>query len=50
MNNLTIREVFEKDEGLFRMAPVFVPRRFSQAGMRLRLHPDDYFALGARRG
>jgi len=50
MDNQTIRAVYEKGEGIFRMAPVFVPRRFSQAGMRLRLHPDDYFALGARRG
>lgn len=32
------------------MAPAFVPRRFSQAGHRLRLHPDDYFALGTIRG
>jgi hypothetical protein len=32
------------------MIPIFVPRRFSQAGMRLRLHPDDYYALGTQRG
>ena len=30
--------------------PVFVPRRFSRAGFRLRLHPDDYYALGTKRG
>ena len=30
--------------------PVFVPRRFGTAGRRLRLHPDDYFALGTARG
>lgn len=45
-----IRETFEKNGGIFRMAPVFVPRRFSQAGRRLRLHPDDYYALGTQRG
>lgn len=45
-----IRETFEKGQGIFRMAPVFVPRRFSQAGRRLRLHPDDYYALGTQRG
>lgn len=45
-----IREAYEKGEGIFRLAPVFVPRRFSQAGMRLRLHPDDYYALGTHRG
>jgi hypothetical protein len=46
----TIREVFEKGGGALRLAPNFVPRRFSQAGRRLRLHPDDYYALGTARG
>jgi len=45
-----IREVFEKGEGVLSMVPTFVPRRFNQAGRRLRLHPDDYYALGTRRG
>ena len=45
-----ISETFEKGRGVFRMAPNFVPRRFSVAGRRLRLHPDDYYALGTQRG
>lgn len=45
-----IRETFEKGEGIIRLIPVFVPRRFSKAGRRLRLHPDDYYALGTKRG
>ena len=45
-----IRLVFEKGGGIFRLNPVFVPRRFSQPGRRLRLHPDDYYALGTARG
>ncbi|HOU14664.1 MAG TPA: hypothetical protein PKZ84_16280 [Anaerolineae bacterium] len=45
-----IHETFEKGHGILRMTPNFVPRRFNQAGMRLRLHPDDYYALGTRRG
>jgi len=45
-----IRETFERGCGILRLAPVFVPRRFSQAGQRLRLHPDDYYALGTQRG
>jgi hypothetical protein len=45
-----IRETFEKGHGVFRLAPVFVPRRFNRAGQRLRLHPDDYYALGTARG
>ena len=46
----TIQETFERGHGILRLAPVFVPRRFSQAGRRLRLHPDDYYALGTARG
>lgn len=45
-----IEETFEKGGGILRLAPVFVPRRFSSPGRRLRLHPDDYFALGTQRG
>src|SRR5438552_7439506 len=45
-----IQETFEKGDGAFRMFPVFVPRRFSQAGQRLRLHSDDYYAFGTQRG
>jgi hypothetical protein len=43
-----IWQVFEKGMGIFRLTPVFVPRRFAQAGRRL--HPDDYYALGTQRG
>lgn len=45
-----IREAFEKGEGILRLAPTFVPRRFSRAGRRLKLHPNDYYALGTKRG
>ena len=45
-----IEETFEKGKGIFRLMPVFVPRRFSRSGFRLRLHPDDYYALGTARG
>ncbi|MFR7474295.1 MAG: hypothetical protein ACLUVV_06795 [Christensenellales bacterium] len=45
-----VREVFEQGQGIFRMMPNFVPRCFSKPGHRLRLHPDDYFALGMKRG
>jgi hypothetical protein len=49
-NGRAIRDTFEKGSGILRLAPNFVPRRFSQAGRRLRLHPDDYYALGTARG
>lgn len=45
-----ITETFEKGKGILNLIPVFVPRRFSKAGLRLRLHPHDYFALGTERG
>ncbi len=45
-----IRETFEKGEGVLRLFPAFVPRRFGKAGHRLKLHPDDYFAFGMERG
>ena len=45
----TIRDVFDEGEGVFRLFPAFVPRRFGKAGRRLRLHPDDYFAFGMAR-
>lgn len=45
-----IWDAYRQGEGIVRLAPVFVPRRFSQPGYRLKLHPDDYFALGTRRG
>ena len=49
-NAKAIRDAFEKGKGILRLAPNFVLRRFSQAGRRLRLHPDDYYALGTARG
>ena len=46
----TINKVFNENNGILRLNPVFVPRRFSKPGRRLKLHPDDYFALGTKRG
>lgn len=37
-------------DGLFRLAPTWVPRSFLQPGRRLKLHPHDYYALGTHRG
>ena len=36
--------------GILRLAPTWVPRSFCIPGRRLKLHPDDYYALGAHRG
>lgn len=45
-----IREVFEDGEGILQLTPTWVPRPFNRPGKRLRLHPDDYFAMGMERG
>ncbi|MFK7768497.1 MAG: hypothetical protein AB8B55_14845 [Mariniblastus sp.] len=37
-------------EGLLRLTPTWVPRSFLHPGKRIRLHPDDYYAMGAERG
>ena len=37
-------------DGVFLLAPTWVPRSFLQPGKRLKLHPDDYYALGTHRG
>lgn len=36
--------------GLLRLTPTWVPRSFLHPGKRIRLHPDDYYAMGAERG
>ena len=38
------------DKGIFRLAPNWVPRSFCIPGRRIKLHPDDYYALGGVRG
>lgn len=48
--NTKINAQYEKNNGIFNLMPIFVPRRFGRPGRRLRLHPDDYFALGTKRG
>ena len=36
--------------GIVRLAPNWVPRSFCIPGRRIKLHPDDYYALGGKRG
>ncbi|MCL1830191.1 MAG: hypothetical protein FWG21_02045 [Oscillospiraceae bacterium] len=50
MINDRIREIFKQGEGILHLTPTWVPRPFNEPGKRLRLHPDDYFALGMHRG
>ncbi len=45
-----IDAAMEQGEGILRLAPNWVPRVFCVPGRRIKLHPDDYYALGAERG
>ncbi len=45
-----IEKAINQGEGIFRLSPTWVPRSFCRPGRRLKLHPDDYFALGLVRG
>lgn len=44
------REALKSTNGLLQLIPAWVPRVFCMPGRRLKLHPDDLFALGAHRG
>jgi len=37
-------------QGVLRLSPTWVPRSFCIPGRRIKLHPDDYYALGGERG
>ena len=50
MNTKDIQLAFEKGKGILRLAPAWVPRSFCIPGRRIKLHPDDYYALGSNRG
>lgn len=43
-------KALQEGKGIFRLAPTWVPRSFCRPGKRIKLHPDDYYALGAERG
>jgi hypothetical protein len=45
-----VREALEVGEGILRLAPTWVPRSFLMPGRRLKLRPQDYYAMGAHRG
>lgn len=45
-----IREAIDVGHGILRLAPTWVPRSFLMPGRRLKLAPQDLYALGAHRG
>src|SRR5205809_1608273 len=49
-NRQLVQQAVEIGKGVVRLAPAWVPRMGSIPGRRLRLHPDDLYALGVQRG
>src|SRR5436309_7806031 len=45
-----VRQAIEAGNGILRLAPTWVPRSFLMPGRRLKLAPQDLYALGAHRG
>jgi hypothetical protein len=51
MENVQLaQKALEQGNGIFRLAPTWVPRSFCVPGRRIKLHPDDYYVLGGARG
>jgi len=45
-----IRGLIDSTNGIFRLAPTWVPRSFLMPGRRIKLAPQDIYAYGAHRG
>src|SRR5437870_8336403 len=45
-----VQEAIDAGHGMLRLDPCWVSRTFMIPGRRLRLHPDDLYALGGHRG
>jgi hypothetical protein len=45
-----IKQVLDGSGGILRLAPTWVPRSFLMPGRRIKLAPQDLYALGAHRG
>ncbi len=46
----TANRALDQGQGVVRLTPTWVPRSFCIPGRRIKLHPDDYYALGGNRG
>jgi hypothetical protein len=45
-----VQAAIDAGSGILRLEPSWVPRTFMVPGRRLKLHPDDLYALGGHRG
>ncbi len=48
--NQLAKKALEQGNGILRLSPTWVPRSFCIPGRRIKLHQDDYYALGGVRG
>ncbi len=48
--SFALDRALDAGQGILRLTPTWVPRSFLHPGRRIKLHPDDYYALGADRG
>ena len=44
------QELLVEGQGVYRLAPTWVPRAFCRPGKRIKLHPDDYYVKGLEKG
>lgn len=44
------KKLLSEGQGIYRLAPAWVPRSFCRPAKRIKLHPDDYYILGLERG
>src|SRR5580704_11069640 len=49
-DTVAVNRALDAGEGMLRMAPTWVPRSFLMPGKRIKLAPQDIYALGAHRG
>jgi len=49
-SGVRVQDLLEATGGILRLAPTWVPRSFLMPGRRLKLAPQDLYALGAHRG
>jgi hypothetical protein len=50
MSKSLLEKAVDHGNGVLRLAPCWVPRSFCRPGKRIKLHPDDYYILGLKRG
>lgn len=50
VDRAAVSDAIAAGAGILRLEPCWVPRTFMIPGRRLRLHPDDLYALGGHRG